>query len=530
MYLIRNLRGLLFTAAVLTVVLLILTQLQHLRTMAAINLRLVTASRTGQVAVSGGMTEPLFVAAFEDWDPCSKGSPALLQDLIITHAKAGRHGDIIALYERCPAMLRPFPLVVDAVAASYLKQMKSGMDLSILREVEAIRPDDLYVNYQLWQQAVNAGNFEAAAHYRRHLEHFSSQAADPSSEVLLGYAGGVIPELLRQELWSFETTLRVVSMLVWRNPNAHAVETLLQRLSASYPEEPDWQLLLGEFYQRSRNLSLAAETYERLADSHPQLAEVKLRQAMVAQAQAQELGPASKTRFQKALAWYEEYHRSAPNALLPLQTLLEMGTVADDSTSANMRNELQSQWDGRQIAARILDAPVNSIDLGPNLVRNGEFASSIGDGIADWERGIYAGKDGASAVYEVGPDELGGDVSIMRLQALRGGALEDGTTTYAELTGAPFRADGQRYLITLEYAASGFSVGTGLLLLSDFEPSEAFVLLETGLPDTRGEWRQLAFVAEGPSRSRLVRPLLRNWGDGEIRVMSLAVRPIEMTE
>jgi len=280
--------------------------------------------------------------------------------------------------------------------------------------------------------------------------------------------------------------------------------------------------------------------------------------------------PSAIRNLQQAAHYYNHYHALAPDDLLGLKRLagvciaLEEAGVEDPSCreaaervmegqgdkgtrgqgegemlhspfstlhspASVLREALEARTDDRRIVAELLDVPVEDVELGPNLAENGGFEKWENIGPADWRLGTYLGQSGGEGLYVAGQDTLVAGEEVARITTLWGGAMPDGTMTYAEYIGDPLLVTNAKHLVSLYYA-SRRSEGTGLVFLGEYTRPDGLVLVHAGLPDSDGQWSVIRVLVDGPPAPTAVMPLVRNWGVGQLWIDKLEIRPVAYTE
>jgi len=439
-------------------------------------------------------------------------------------------------------------VISDAVALAYLdlaaggqgdeEAGRQGVVGQWFERVKALRPSDLYANHQLWRQAQEIGDLASARVYSETLAGFPLEAIHPIDGRLLNYAAEVIPTLFEEELWDRDTTLNVISFLVWQHSEEVGVERLLERLIERYPIEPDWSFYLAELYHRRGDLGQAQAEYLRVLAADPEYAQAVLRLGMVAEAKSQILTPRSREQLEEAARRYGQYHKMAPDDLLGLKrlgevcaALGEVGTEGGNCQKAALQDAPEACADERHIVAEMLSVPVEHVELGPSLVEGGGFEEEEEgqDGqLGRWLFWAYSGPD-RKGLYFAGLDSLAAEGNAARIIGLRGGPMGDGTIAYGEYRGtALILPPGDWYIISSCYRSQNLD-GNGLLFVG--EDSKGGVrLTHTYLGDSSGDWHRVSVLVPGQSQEVTVIPVVRNWGLGSVWFDDVRVRPIWLSE
>jgi tetratricopeptide (TPR) repeat protein len=471
----------------------------------------------------------------------------------LAHEELGEWKEALGAYERAAA-LGTFSsvdwgggpiatrLMNDTIASRYLglagARMKAddimGAEL-LLRQALELRPGDLYARYYLRRMALAKGNDAEAQAQRQALAYFPMEAIHPSNERLLNYASEVIPALLEEGLWDRGKALNVISYLVWQHHGTAGVERLLERLMERYPTQPDWAFCLAELYHRRGDLDRAEAIYRQAFMVDPEYAQAYLRLGMVTEAKSQIPNPESEEQLAAAARWYEQYHMMAPDDLLGLKRLAEACTALEEAgvgdrgcQEAALGEALEARADDQRFVAELLGVPVEDVELGPNLVGNGSFGEGKGGQLESWNFWTYLGPDG-KGLYFAGIDSLAAGGNAARIVGLRGGPMDDGTTTYGEYRGAELvLPPGDWYLISVRYRSQNLD-GNGLLFVG--ENSKGGVrLTHSYLEDSSGEWRRVSTLVPGRGWEMTVIPVVRNWGLGSVWFDDVEVRPIGLPE
>jgi tetratricopeptide (TPR) repeat protein len=489
----------------------------------------------GRAALAAGDAE----TAASTLEPLMGGkighNPLLYRDVLTALSYGGRPESVVALYESASSLQRT-QAISDAVALAYLDLATRGQGdggqgevRQWLERARGLRPGDLYVNYCLWKQAREAGDMAAAAIYSETLAYFPLEAIHPADERLLNYAADAIPDLLEEGLWDRDKALNTVSFLVWQHNGAAGVERLLERLIERYSSEPDWPFYLAELYHRQGSLAQAEAAYQQVLAVDPAYTQAYLRLGMVAETGCKS-PVVSCEGLEEAAGWYKQYSNMVPDDVLGLRKLAEIYETLGRPEAAVLREEFEARTSGQRIAAELLGVPEQNVELGPNLVENGEFDVWEGVNPVGWQPGFYLGRHGDSGLHVAGEDALATEGKAVRLVTLWGGLMPDGTRTHAEYVGKSFPVTDIKYLVSLYYCSQHFTEGSGLAFLGDYVHSGGLVLAYYSLPHSGGQWRVVHTLVDGPSASTSVVPLVRDWGVGQLWVQAFVVRSVACVE
>jgi tetratricopeptide (TPR) repeat protein len=458
-------------------------------------------------------------------------------------------------------------VISDTVTLAYLEL---GNEEALNKAIE-LRPGDLYANYQLWANAQENGDTSAAATYRKMLIHFPPEALDPTDERLLSYAVRMIPELLDVGLWDKEKMLNVISYLVWQHNTSESLGYLLEDLISRDPNEPTWSFYLAELYHRQEQFDRARAVYQQVLGMDPSYAQAYLRLGMVSEAAGEPLS--------EAIRWYTRYSALAPDDLLGLRHLTETCTVLEEtgtemgdcqeaalrfsssvtpvspsespmvpdetvavspisSSAVVLRAVLGERTDDHVIVAELLDLPVEDVELGPNLVENGEFEAWTDGTPRGWTWSAMFNKAPfQSAAFWGGAEDLlayGGDRAV-RVQGSWVGSEEEKSPARAGFwyqsgsTCAPSITitTSSPYAVIFAYSTVG-DVGENATIWVTGE-KDVLWLGDHRLSPTEGKWQH--FVAVGWNLSETeaeIRPLIRLFAPGSFMVDNLQVSRISL--
>ena len=398
----------------------------------------------------------------------SATNPLLYADILMAHWSLRDYEAIVDLYEQVPV-----PQLTDSIsetiANAYLKVGDSDAPAQILE----LRPNDLWATYHRWLQDRQEGKAAGAEQFALSLGRFSLDAISPANDIRFNAALQTMPELFDQGIWDLHTLRSVVAYLVWRASDRPALENLLNTLSTRYPDSEIWPLYMGELYQRNGDLDAAAAMY----------------------AHAQSLNPQS-----AAVATYGIRE--------------DFGRATSDSDA------------DLEFVATALGIDPREIQIGPSLIENSGFDRWQGDTPEGWRFETYMGGDSDNAVYVTGQDSNPPDTSVARILALRGGMLSDGTMTLGEYWGPQIVADGSRYLVTITYRSDGFTEGTPLIIFGNYSQAGGEILLLETLMATQATTETARFLTPASTPGTPLVPVIRNWGNGQLWIESIEVRPV----
>lgn len=411
-----------------------------------------------------------------------------------------------------------------AAAVAYLQQAEASELLSaaeLWRKALSIDTGNLYALLRLWQTASAAGDEDAAGDYEERLRHFDLQSVRVPSDLRLAeFQARGMGEAVEAGIWTRETLLSVVSYQVWRFADGDAavsVDLLLRSLLARWPDDPDLRFYRAELYHRRGEAEQAATAYQTVLEADAGFAQAVLRLGMVCEAQG---------KLTEAVDWYSRYRAMVPDDLLGLQRLTELREVLGASEAPTLREILLDLTDDRRIVARMLKVPVEDVDLGPNLIQNGDFDLWAGERprswtVSDmatgspWNRGLFFGGRDDLWVLNRGAARLQG-LWLERRDDKAAGRW--GYWQYDELSrriSSIALGPGTRFVVSLNYRSDNPGAMAAGVYVSDRE--DVTWRGDERLPVSGGVWHH--FVAIGHNRGREeigIRMLLRNWDTGSV--------------
>lgn len=371
-------------------------------------------------------------------------------------------------------------------------------------------PEDQFALYYLARAYEEEGETEQAAEIYQTLCYFElEEDGKPPS-----YLGDLVAKLDQYGLWEREQVVNVVSYLVWQGAREQA-EELLDYLEEKYPDEPDWPFYRGEMFHRQGDLEHAEMAYWGALTADAEYAQAYLRLGMIAEEGGrQEEGEEKRWYLGGAVKWYGQYHEIVPDDLLGLKRLAEVCAVLEDPSTglrtgaevegescreiAMLREVLEAKTDDQRIVAELLDIPVGDVELGPNLVENGEFenwgtGSPQGWEISDmatgdpWNRGAFGGGQDALSAYE--------GASSVRID---GFWLEQRDDREPGRYGFSLKVPvvllpGQWYIFSVDYKTERLLDNKATIWATDKVPQEVFPN-EIGLSASGEKWNHYAIL------------------------------------
>lgn len=160
--------------------------------------------------------EKTALAFLDPLSPYAKTNQLLLVDILDAQVINKNFLEVVDLYQQVQDDLYPTQLISDTVAIAYIGLGKYSTAIDL-------RPQDLYINYQLWKKA----NSTLKERFHDSLTHFSVDGLLPSNNYLLENTLNIIPELYTDGVWSTDTLMVAVSHLLWRSSTLPLIEKLL---------------------------------------------------------------------------------------------------------------------------------------------------------------------------------------------------------------------------------------------------------------------------------------------------------------
>jgi hypothetical protein len=216
----------------------------------------------------------------------------------------------------------------------------------------------------------------------------------------------------------------------------------------------------------------------------------------------------------------------APEDFLGLKRLAEVSASLGISETAVILESFAGQSDGRATVAKLLNLSVEDVELGPNLVDNGDFGSWEDTSPQGWRFWTYLGPDGDRGQYANGEDSLIPEGNTARIVALWGGPATEGTRTYAEYISDSLPMGGTRYLLSIYYSSQNSEEGNTFVFVGEYERRNGTVLVRQMLPDSRGQWRVAHILVDTAITSSATSLLVRMWGVGDLRIWAAELKPI----
>jgi tetratricopeptide (TPR) repeat protein len=487
-------------------------------------------------------------------------NPLAYLDILRAFIEAGEPHEAVFLYESVRPPIAT-AIISDTIAFALLDD--GGPDAA--SQILSLRPFDLYANYHLWLRYTRVERPEAAALHADRLSYFPQQAVLPLYEPLFSPVLLLIPDLVSEEFWSYETAWAVLDSVVWTAADAPSVESALIRLTERYPEEPAWAFMLAESYHRAGELDQAVMGYRRVLEMEEAPPLTYLRLGAVYEALAGvDGGPYS---LQQAVERYADYFYLVPEDLLGLQSLgracaaLDTAGVVDahcaevsqqlggvsgqvaDSPATVLSAALAHLTDNQRVAADLLGIPAEDLTLGPNLIQNAGFESSQREPLPRWvwsdmsnrapfNAGCFVGGADSLAPFE-GRQSARVNGLWVQQEAGKSHARAGFWQRFDLLeSGQPITlTTGMPYLISLDYRTTGLSAPAMATLWMSESPDVLWGSQDYTLPSTNGSWYHVVVVGWNRAEEDVaVRPLVRLFGVGQVEFDDMQLRPLDMVD
>jgi tetratricopeptide (TPR) repeat protein len=467
------------------------------------------------------------------------GQDELRYYYLLTAAQKGERYDWVAdLYEATPPP-RPRAVISDTIFLSYIRRGAPG-DLA---RAAPLQPASLISHYHLWQQAVAAGEQEAATEHFDRLTYFPFEVFEPTNHDLAEATVDVVLALAEDGVWDQERLLRTAAYLAFRQPEMPAVERLLT-VGATRPDadQARWLFLLAELYHRRDQLQMAQAYYLAAIERDPAYWQAARRLAGLWQAQAGQAGVGQHEALTQAAYWYRRTDGLAPGdavvarhwaeACAALEKLSPGAGQSLDCTG--VKPDVDDEI--RAAAAELLAAPTEKVRLGPNLIFNGDmehwgfrmpdtwFFSNQASWDSEANRGMVVLTDDRLAVSD--------GVAAARFDALALEQTPSKETARYSLVTRPSSAilvdPGQWYAIAISYRTDEM---TGTPVTADLVDTKmgSLGIEQEQLPATDGRWSRQIFLRRfDGSRPEQALLWLRGWQAGRVWFDDVSIQTVDI--
>lgn len=466
-------------------------------------------------------------------------NPVLYYHQLHAWDRQGRYAEIIDAYERILPRSQ-LQRTKDVVALAYLEQY--GPSSAAI--VQNLRSYDLYANYELWSEAQARGDSIGAEKYRSSLVNFTKESILPSDPRLFAYVAATVPFLFQHGIWDRETILNVVSALVWQRYADQNVAEMLDKLSADYPLDPDWPFYRAELDYRRRALHEAREGYLEALWREPEYAPAHLKLGMLVASRMANESP-EQHEIDEAVHHLAKYTAMRPDDLLGWKQLATICLWYASHLAPAQCQELRgANYSDAQVLAHLLDLPDDAVELGLNLVQNGEFEDWNSTGLLNWEwTSISNLPPSRQRLFLGAPDDFATiqDSNTARIHALRppvempqitsGGGYMSWDMEGGHPHVIPLEP-GRPYLLSFYYRTDLLGdEGAGVYLADKNDMAPFWTTGDYGLRRTGGAWYHvLAIGTNSDSYDFAIVPRLRSFTTGTVQFESFALRPITISK
>lgn len=306
--------------------------------------------RSGQIALLIGRYDVAIRALRRATD--------LLPDRRIAQIKLGDaytlRGDVLAgteAYEKANFLGRERQAALNylGMAEIYLISGNDSTARPLLEKAIQAWPASLFASYHL-------ARITGDPAWNKRLYYFDINSLD----LLDKYSIEAIIELARSGVWEPDLLYRVVNYVLVHADGGPA-NTLVSRLLDVYPEDSHLWFYLAENYHRQGQWAQAQSAYRHVLDLSPDFSPAYFRMGQIEE----------QSGGSRAVNWYQSYSVRAPRDLGGLRKLVELEPQSENVES--WKKELIARADDRSIVARLLDIEVRQVQLGENLIENGDF-------------------------------------------------------------------------------------------------------------------------------------------------------------
>ncbi len=426
---------------------------------------------------------------------------------------------VIAYHAQNPAPAA-LKAVSDTLAAAYFAE---GTPQS-LRAAYAWRPQDIAINYALWQ-AASTSHTAQTQQLLVTVQEVAANALATADPSLLRNTIALVPTLYSAGIWDRATTSGVARYFIWRHPSLPEVASMLQALVDQDPGQYDWSLLLAELNARLGAFERAENLYSQVftADSSNWQAVQGLAYSRLELAQS----TGSSSRLADTARMLENYLATAPDDIALMELLQQIYLRLGSEQANRVQMQLDNLLDDRSYVADRLGIPVAGVRIGDSLVANGNLRTWKNGAPEDFDYYWSTNVEGERQPYFAGFDPMWRGAA--RIIGLSHTLLQQSTHPYAEYVSPPIDIDAGQYLVTFSYCMPPSVMGEALVYLGQYGEGDAMLLHES-VPGDIGGCRTARYIVNSAERLSQVRLLARNWGVEDLRILELSVRPIEQTE
>ncbi len=453
-------------------------------------------------------------------------NPMQYHDTILSLSLAGHPQQVVALFSAVqpPEASRT---ISDVVALAHLdlglaaiQRGDQATGIAQLNSALVLRPFDLMANGILTE----LNDADSVTQYRHAIGEFPISAVRPGHARLVRLVTRAIPQLVQTGLWDKALAVRVTGYVVWRYASEPEVEAMLHELNATEPQEPHWLTLLGQWYFQRGDWAqaVAADQAAVTLDGHNLESIRRIG-----------LGYEYQGEVMAAAEWYERYLAIAPDDAVVRAAWLRMLESEQRPGVDEERRKWQQRMEPLTAVEEAWQFPVETIQLGDNMLLNGTFESVVNRRPRGWKAADYATYNGTDqtlrAAVDGGVDASTDITTSIRIDGLWMQPEQRGFygfVTNDEPSGSSYTVDVRPqhgYILTGLYRTAGTAERANVYL-----GNSTTSLWDETLPATEQQWRRL-FVM-GCYTGATLEPaqlVVRLFGVGTVWFSDLQLRPIE---
>jgi len=470
-------------------------------------------------------------------------APAALQALtsaselrprdLATHLAVGDLYDGLGMAERAVAEYEQgqYGPAIERAIVNYLKLAEWRLNagdpsraLPLLQQVITLDGGNLYALYQFAKICDTLGEGEAllAEETYRQIQHFAPSSIGLHEDRRLDqFTAAIIPGLVKNHIWSLDDALNVISFWIWQGEQ-EAAKQALGWLLEIHPAEPPLYYYQGQSSRQRGEFQEAIDALKTAVGLDAEFSPAYLEMARTYETTGD---------LSEAISWYERYHRMVSEDLLSLKKLAELyQQIGEPEAAARWQEELKARTDDNAIVAEVLGVERDELLLELNLIENPGFEQGETSPLGwDWslmagsnvwnEATFFGGADGLE-VYE-GEQSSRVEGFWRETATDREGARAGYWAKEVEL------APNSLWVLSFYYRTWNRSDGEASVWVS-YDPEVIFAG-DHGLPATYGAWRKAVIIGWNKKASTgVVKPLLRNWGVGNVWFDDVGLREIRI--
>lgn len=458
-------------------------------------------------------------------------------DLVRALSLSEAHESVIRLYENgAPVGVSGNEELNDLVALAYLTRMQeidsaSNSKTQFHQDLEkaiVLRPYDLWLNYYLLEEIRSKSNAASSVTEIEVLKNFKTNSINPTDMRLLTFGVSVIPKLAEQNIWDKKLLTNVIAYLVWQKYTLPKVEELLVHLGEIYSTDPLWPYYLGELYSRRNETQKAIAAYKGAVDLNYPPAYLRLGMAFEEVCFSQE---DDCPQNEDTVQWYKMYYQLAPQDIIGLVRLRKIYNRLGNSEAARIEALLEEEINNSDVVSKILKMPLEDIELGPNLLQNGDLEIwTNDDSPVHWLKDYQPRNQNSIALFITGADAL---FSVRGNHAARVLGLwldnqENNSTTrvgywYGKGEAEPI------FPVVIEPSEIGM---LSFLYRTDGKVkvwmNNLFFQGDYSLPETNGQFWKVVIIGKNKTmRSVELTPVIRTYSTGEFLLDEVQLRKLK---